>query len=132
MHRSLFVSVLLIALALPPAALGGGGDPPVSAGSGIVHIRSKAPYFHGHVGAEVPNCQGPRKVKLYERQKDGDRKLRGKTVSTGYEFDGVWEIPIEPEPGAYFAAAPKFRTIDDGTGNEVVCGRAKSRTVTLD
>jgi len=100
--------------------------------SGIVYIKNDPPFFHGKVGAENETCAGPRPVKLWERLDNGERELLGKTESDLSAPKAKWEMPFEPDPGHYFATAPKHRmgSADDPAGI-FVCLRAKSRTIYL-
>lgn len=96
---------------------------------GIVHIRNSAPAFHGNVGTENETCEGPRTVKLFERKRNGDRRLLGRGMS---ELNGHWEIIIDPlSSGAYFATAPQWE-FTDSLGEHWTCLRAKSRTLVVD
>ena len=126
MPRKLSVAACLALLAVP--ALGQAKVEPPATVDGVVKIRESFPAFHGRVLAENGSCNGPRPVKLFERKRNGDRKLLGRTVS---DLDGRWTVLVDPlGSGAYFATAPEFER-DDG-GVEFICERAKSRTVSVD
>jgi hypothetical protein len=123
-------SVALIAglalAAVPAAALAGGGDE--ASVSGVVKIRNHAAAFHGRVLAENGSCNGPRPVKLWSRDADGDRVLLGTTMA---DIDGKWLVAVDPlASGEYLAVAPRFE-LDDG-GIPFDCLRAKSRTLAVD
>jgi hypothetical protein len=113
----------LAAVAVPAAEAGGPAHV-----QGVVKIRNSAPAFHGRVVAENSSCNGPRPLKLYERKRNGDRKLLGKTTA---DLDGKWQVLVDPlKSGVYFATAPKADRNDGGV--EFVCERAKSRELFVD
>ena len=109
-----------------------GGETPVAHVSGIVYIGQNPPYFHGKVGAENETCAGPRPVKVWERLENGERDLVGKTESDLSAPKAKWALAADPDPGSYFATAPKHRmgSADDPAG-VFVCLRAKSRVVEI-
>ena len=123
-----FALLAAIALVLvPAAALAGETNPPATVASGI-KIRASFPAFHGRVVAENGSCNGPRPVKLFERKRNGDKRLYGRTSS---DIDGHWQVIVDPlASGAYFAVAPRFRRNDGGF--IFICERAKSRTLVVD
>jgi hypothetical protein len=129
----MLTAAVALAVAVPPAVIGGGGESPVAHVSGIVYIGKNAPYFHGRVGAENETCAGPRPVKVFERLDNGERELLGRTESDLSAPRAKWQVPFDPEPGSYFATAPQHRmgSADDPAGT-FVCLRAKSRTIEID
>ncbi len=98
-----------------------------------MYIGKNAPYFHGRVGAENETCAGPRPVKVFERLANGEREQIGITESDLSAPRAKWLVPADPDPGSYFATAPKHRlgSVDDPAGI-FVCLRAKSRTIEIE
>jgi hypothetical protein len=116
--------ICCVAVAVPTAT----ADTRPAHVEGVVKIRNQAPAFHGRVVAENGSCNGPRPVKLYERERTGDRVLLGVTTAS---LNGRWHVPVDPRRfGLYFAAAPKTKRIDGGV--EFVCERAVSRLLVVD
>ena len=128
MKRRAFASVgICVGLVVAAGASMATADPTVH---GIVHIRNSAPAFHGNVGAENETCEGPRTVKMWERKRNGERKLLGKGMT---ELNGHWEILVDPlESGSYFATAPEWKFYDELLDEHWTCLRAKSRTLVVD
>lgn len=125
----LALGALIIALAFVPTLAAYAADSDKATVAGIVHIRNSAPAFHGNVGAENETCEGPRKVKMWERKRNGDRKLLGTGMAN---INGRWEIIVDPlSSGSYFATAPVWE-FTDSLGEEWTCLRAKSRTLFVD
>ena len=89
-------------------------------------IRDSFPAFHGRIVTETGACNGLREIKLYERKRNGERKLLGRTMS---DLNGKWSVIVDPlASGAYLATAPK----DDRSDVGFICERAKSRTLVVD
>ena len=123
-------AALITALVAVPAIATASADSDKATVAGIVHIRNSAPAFHGNVGAENETCEGPRTVKMFERKRNGDRKLLGTGMSD--LKNGHWEIIVDPlSSGSYFATAPVWE-FTDSLGEEWTCLRAKSRTLVVD
>ena len=120
------VAICCLAVAVPTAQAGGPEIPHVQ---GTVKIRNSAPAFHGRVVADDGICNGPRTVKVYEREQDAERRLLGKTTA---DADGKWEVLVDPlSSGSYFAAAPEVEITDSEVG-EIDCLRAKSKDLVVD
>jgi hypothetical protein len=96
--------------------------------SSKIKLSDGPPAFHGRIKSENKACAQQRRVKLFEKKRNGNRKLLGSTRSNR---SGKWTVIVDPlKSGAYLAVAKKRR---EGTAGTIfVCRRAKSKLATVD
>jgi hypothetical protein len=93
-----------------------------------VKLNTHAPSFHGKVTADNPGCIEDRKVKMFFRYGNGQRKLLGSTTAAN---NGKWKIPVTNiASGEYYAVAK--RTEQGTAGTIYVCLKAKSNSLVAD
>ena len=89
-----------------------------------IRLTERAPFAHGKVQSDSPDCIANRKIRLF-REKRGGTKVIGKT-RTG--SDGKWTIMKTPKTGVYYAKVNQYA--NESTG--LVCLPAKSKKVAID
>lgn len=91
-------------------------------------LRETFPAFHGRVKSPNQACIQQRRVKLFKRKPNGDRKLLGRTRTNSA---GKWKVIVDPlSSGAYWAVVK--RRSEGAAGTIFVCLRDKSKTVVVD
>ena len=105
--------------ALAPAATG--HDMPFAS---KIRLTERAPFAHGKVKSDSPDCIANRKIRLFVEKKNGDKVL-GKT-RTG--SDGKWQILKTPKSGVYYAKVNQYANPATGLS----CLPAKSKEVAID
>jgi hypothetical protein len=91
-------------------------------------LRESFPAFHGRVKSPNQACVQQRRVKLFKRKPNCDRRLLGKTRTNAA---GKWEVIVDPlSSGAYWAVVT--RRSEGAAGTIFVCLRDKSKTVVVD
>ncbi len=89
-----------------------------------IRLTERAPFAHGKVKSDSPDCIGNRKVRLF-KEKPGDDKVLGK-ARTG--SDGKWQILDDPTSGVFYAKVNQYA--NESTG--LYCLPAKSKKVAID
>ncbi len=89
-----------------------------------IRLTERAPFAHGKVQSDSPDCIANRKIRLF-KEKSGSDKVIGKT-RTG--SDGKWTIMKTPKSGVYYAKVNQYA--NESTG--LYCLPAKSKKVAID